>query len=120
MEPSSHQSPRLNSAAALRRAIESLLSKQAANGSWEGEVIWCPLLAAQFVLMCHITHNGGWGEHFQGCLTGQYVKHIESQVIHTAWAMIALLKAHAPQWEVSEHGAHFLADKQLESGDWPK
>lgn len=34
--------------------------------------------------------------------------------------MIALLKARAPQWEVSEHGAHFLMDRQLESGDWPK
>ena len=35
--------------------------------------------------------DGGWGEHFQGCLSSEYVEHSESQVIQTAWAMMALL-----------------------------
>jgi lanosterol synthase len=64
--------------------------------------------------------DGGWGEHFQGCLVGRYVEHDESQVIQTAWAMIALLKARASQWPVSEQGARFLVEMQLPGGDWPK
>ncbi|MEM7676446.1 MAG: FAD-dependent oxidoreductase, partial [Myxococcota bacterium] len=39
---------------ALARGVQALLSQQADDGSWEGEVVWCPLLAAQYVLTCHI------------------------------------------------------------------
>lgn len=35
---------------ALERGVRALESLQEADGSWEGEVIWCPLLAAQYVL----------------------------------------------------------------------
>ena len=40
---------------ALERGTRTLLSLQASNGSWEGEVVWCPMLAAQYALMCHVT-----------------------------------------------------------------
>ncbi|MGH8543296.1 MAG: FAD-dependent monooxygenase, partial [Gammaproteobacteria bacterium] len=40
---------------ALRRAVTALIRRQSPGGGWEGEVIWCPMLAAQYVLMCHIT-----------------------------------------------------------------
>ncbi|MGH2400820.1 MAG: FAD-dependent monooxygenase, partial [bacterium] len=40
---------------ALRRAVAALIRRQSATGGWEGEVVWCPMLAAQYVLMCHIT-----------------------------------------------------------------
>jgi lanosterol synthase len=40
---------------ALERAVRHLKSQQQADGSWEGECIWCPMLPAQYVLMCHIT-----------------------------------------------------------------
>ncbi len=40
---------------ALKRGVEALISLQAPDGSWEGEVVWCPMLAAQYVLTCHIT-----------------------------------------------------------------
>ena len=46
-----------NSTTTLERAIRSLISRQQADGSWEGEVVWCPLLPAQYVLMCHITQT---------------------------------------------------------------
>ena len=39
---------------ALARGVQALLTHQAEDGSWEGEVVWCPLLAAQYVLACHI------------------------------------------------------------------
>ena len=39
---------------ALGRGVQVLLTQQAEDGSWEGEVVWCPLLASQYVLTCHI------------------------------------------------------------------
>jgi lanosterol synthase len=41
-------------ALALERATRALTALQADDGSWEGEVVWCPMLAAQYVLACHL------------------------------------------------------------------
>lgn len=35
-------------------AVERLLSIQAHDGSWEGEMVWCPMLSAQYVLLHHV------------------------------------------------------------------
>ncbi len=71
-------------ATALARGVQALLTHQAEDGSWEGEVVWCPLLAAQFVIASFIVgreipaerkarilrhfertrlENGAWGLH---------------------------------------------------------
>lgn len=39
--------------AALERATLALLAEQESDGSFEGEVVWCPMLAAQYVLAMH-------------------------------------------------------------------
>ena len=39
---------------ALARATDALVAQQAEDGSWEGEVVWCAMLAAQYVLACHV------------------------------------------------------------------
>jgi len=64
--------------------------------------------------------DGGWGEHFQGCLSGKYVENPESQVIQTAWAMMALLKVGTNHWEEITRGATSIINMQLESGGWAK
>ena len=64
--------------------------------------------------------DGGWGEHYSGCYTGKYVEHDESQVIQTAWAMIALLEAGDEDWTAITRGARFLTSVQREDGTWPK
>ena len=64
--------------------------------------------------------DGGWGEHHSGCLTGRYVAHDESQVIQTAWALLALLEAADPNWTAIVRGARFLFDAQDADGGWPK
>jgi squalene cyclase len=64
--------------------------------------------------------DGGWGECHTGRLTGAYVEHRESQVIHTAWALTALLDAEEPDWRRLQRGARFLARAQTTGGDWPK
>ena len=64
--------------------------------------------------------DGGWGEHHSGCLTGRYVQHQESQVIQTAWALMALLEAHDPDWTAISRGVRFLLDRQGKDGAWPR
>lgn len=39
---------------ALEKGVRAFVSQQAADGSWEGEVVWCPMLAAQYVIACHL------------------------------------------------------------------
>ena len=39
---------------ALSRGVRALIAAQAPDGSFEGEVVWCPMLAAQYVLACHV------------------------------------------------------------------
>src|SRR5580700_1392849 len=39
---------------ALERGARALVAKQAADGSWEGEVIWSAMLASEYVLACHM------------------------------------------------------------------
>ena len=64
--------------------------------------------------------DGGWGEHHSGCLAGRYVAHEESQVIQTAWAMLALLEAGDSNWTAIAQGARFLLDTQDADGEWPR
>jgi squalene/oxidosqualene cyclase-like protein len=45
---------RPRTAVALERGVSALVAQQAADGSWEGEVVWSAMLAAQFVLACHV------------------------------------------------------------------
>ena len=127
---------------AMSRAGTWLRRTQASNGSWRG--VWGVqfiygtsfgirgLLAAgarpgdpALRLACRWLldrqhGDGGWGEHYSGCFTGQYVAHDESQVIQTAWALIALLEADDPNWAAISRGARFLLDTQDADGAWPK
>ena len=64
--------------------------------------------------------DGGWGEHYRGCYTGQYIEHKESQVIQTAWAMIALLEAGETDWTAITRGVQFLIGMQRADGTWPR
>ena len=69
---------------ASERATEALAGLQRADGSWEGEVVWCPVITAQVVILGAITRrevsaerrrlllrqfavtrrpDGGWGLH---------------------------------------------------------
>ena len=64
--------------------------------------------------------DGGWGEHYSGCHTGLFVDHVESQVIQTAWALIALLDSNDSNWAAISRGIQYLVDTQSEDGAWPQ
>nr|QIJ55911.1 squalene--hopene cyclase [uncultured bacterium] len=127
---------------AMSRASAWLRRTQASDGSWRG--VW----GVQFIygtsfgirgllaagarpgdpalrlacrwLLDRQRGDGGWGEHYSGCFTGQYIAHDESQVVQTAWALIALLEADDPNWAAISRGARFLLDTQNADGAWPK
>ena len=127
---------------AMARADVWLRQTQASNGSWRG--VWGvqyvygtffgirglvaagarpddpALRSACQWLLDRQRQDGGWGEHHSGCLTGQYVPHDESQVIQTAWALIALLEAKDSNWAAIARGAGFLIDTQQADGTWPR
>ena len=46
--------PARDAGPALERATVRLLELQGEDGGWEGELVWCPLLTAQYVLICHL------------------------------------------------------------------
>ncbi len=127
---------------AVLRADAWLRRAQAADGSWRGAWGVCfiygtyfgirgllaggaqrddpALRAACQWLLDRQLFDGGWGEHYIGCLTGQYVAREESQVIQTAWALIALIEAGDPDRNAISRGAKFLLDAQNADGTWPR
>jgi lanosterol synthase len=129
-------------ASAVRRGGERIRHRQRPDGAWSGNwavhFVYGTMFGIRGLLAAgarpqdpairkacrwltdHQRVDGGWGEHHAACLDDQYREHTESQVIHTAWALIALLEARDPAWDVIERGARFLATKQLADGTWPK
>ena len=66
--------------------------------------------------------DGGWGESHESCIRREYVQHPEGgQVVMTAWALLALVKA-SPELhrEAIARGVRFLIQRQLPDGDWPQ
>ncbi len=66
--------------------------------------------------------DGGWGESHESCIRREYIQHPEGgQVVMTAWAVLALVKA-SPELnrEAIERGVRFLTTQQLANGDWPR
>src|SRR4029077_21122723 len=74
----------------VERAVDRLRGLQHADGSFEGEGVWCPMILAQYVILCRIVgrlidaaarqrmllhfevtrRDGGWGLHPE---SGTYV-----------------------------------------------
>lgn len=79
---------------AIRKACEFLVSKQESDG--------------------------GWGESYESCVSKTYIKHTQSQVVNTAWALLALMAASYPDEYVIRRGIQFLITMQKPNGDWPQ
>ncbi len=127
---------------AISRAEEWLRRSQATDGSWRGawgiQFIYGTMFGVRGLvaagarpgdpalrlacrwLLDRQRADGGWGEHHSGCVTGRFVPHEQSQVIQTAWALIALLTAADSNWSAISRGVRFLIDTQKASGAWPR
>jgi lanosterol synthase len=63
--------------------------------------------------------DGGWGEHYSGSLHDRYVAHAHSQVVMTAWAILALLDTVGPAAPAVRAGIDWLRRAQGTDGAWP-
>jgi 2,3-oxidosqualene cyclase len=63
--------------------------------------------------------DGGWGEHYSGCLNDSYVEHPQSQPTMTSWALLALLEILGPETEPIKRGVEWLCRSQQADGSWP-
>ena len=64
--------------------------------------------------------DGGWGEHYSGCLNAVYAEHPQSQVVMTSWALLALLELADVQIEPVRRGIAWLCRAQRADGSWPE
>ena len=127
---------------ALDRGGKFLQSKQDPDGSWYGCWGVCytygtwfgieGLLAAghkndshevqkacNFLLGKQRT-DGSWGESFESCVQHKYIEHEDGQIINTAWALMALMKANHPDKMAIEKGIEFILSRQEANGDFPQ
>jgi lanosterol synthase len=124
------------------RAVEWIRTNQRADGSWYGSWAICFTYAAMFALeslklqgevyenservrrACKFltdrqNEDGGWGESFKSCETGQWCDHPDgSQVVNTSWTIIALLEAGYSNKEVLEKAVALLMRRQQANGEW--
>jgi squalene/oxidosqualene cyclase-like protein len=129
--------------AAMSRGAKFIRALQRPDGSWEGNWgicftygtwfgIWglrdagaraddpAVVRAADF-LRAKQCDDGGWGESHESCLQRRYVQHPDGgQVVMTAWAVLALVKASPERHrDAIKAGVRFLLERQLPNGDWP-
>lgn len=108
-------------------ATSYLIESQRTDGTWYGPWAICFIYGTFFALeglaqadltwqtsLCARTacewlldkqmEDGGWGEHSTSCEAGEYVAHQRSQVVDTAWAVLALMSARCPYADDIERG----------------
>jgi lanosterol synthase len=128
--------------AAVDRGVRFLKSKQRADGSFPG--FWginftyaifhvvnalreaklpqndSTLVRAAEWLRGKQRPDGGWGEHYSGCLQDRYVEHQHSQVVMTSWALLALMGVLPADADAVVRGVAWLESAQLPDGSWPQ
>ncbi|KAF2468015.1 lanosterol synthase [Lindgomyces ingoldianus] len=123
------------------RCIEYIRKSQSADGSWYGSWGICFTYAAMFgmeslacagenyanservrrgckFLLDRQMPDGGWGETYRSCETGVYHQHPQSQVVQTAWVVLALLEAQFPDREPLERACRLIMSRQQKNGEW--
>ncbi len=71
-------------------------------------------------LIQHQKTDGGWGEHFSGCLRDEYVEHPTAQATMTSWALLALCDVVGAGHPAVRRGAEWLAAHQGADGSYPR
>lgn len=126
---------------ACRKCVKYIKSVQGEDGSWYGAWAICYTYAAMFALASlasvgeyyensdsakrgcdfliqHQKEDGGWGESYKSCETHVYCQHEKSQVVNTAFAVMALLDAKYPHKEPIRRGIKLIMSRQQANGEW--
>jgi lanosterol synthase len=97
--------------------IEALNKAQAA-GYFDQAILSQSISRACNFLISKQKQDGGWGETYQSCAKMVYTEALESQVVNTAWALLALMAAGFQDRKVIDRGIQLLMVRQTEMGDW--
>ncbi|OQK15784.1 hypothetical protein AU255_16445 [Methyloprofundus sedimenti] len=129
---------------AITRGLQFVVKQQKQDGSWYGGWAVCFTYATWFALEALVQGkdyidtdlrserinkacdfliskqmpDGGWGETYESCANKVYTQAKTSQVINTAWALLALQVANSEEKEVIQRGINLLLQRQLDNGDW--
>ncbi|KAJ3034889.1 Lanosterol synthase (Oxidosqualene--lanosterol cyclase) [Rhizophlyctis rosea] len=126
---------------AITRGIEFLKRDQFSEGGWYGRWAICFTYGTWFALEAlasvgenyanseHVRRacdwlvsvqmeDGGWGESYKSCELLTYVHHTQSQVVNTAWSVLALMAANYPDVNVIRRGIKLIASRQQPDGRW--
>jgi lanosterol synthase len=124
-----------------RKASQFIRNTQRQDGSWYGSWGVCFTYAMFFAvqsleaigeqyessmsvrracefLLAKQMEDGGWGEHHSSCVERRYIHHTKSQVVNTAWAVLALMHAGYPDPAPIERGLELIASRQQPNGEW--
>ena len=71
-------------------------------------------------LLSHQNSDGGWGEHPDSCHARRYLQLGQSQAVNSAWALLSLVHAGQAHSDAARRAAHYLVQRQLPDGDWPR
>ncbi|PVU94744.1 hypothetical protein BB561_002291 [Smittium simulii] len=126
----------------IDNAVKYIMNVQRKDGSWFGSWGICFTYATMFALKslasvginctnskkvakaCEFleirqNEDGGWGESYKSCETGEYVPHPKgSQVVNTSFALLGLMAAKYDKKSVLEKGVRLIMSRQQESGEW--
>ena len=127
------------------RAVAYIRHAQRKDGSWYGSWGICFTYAGMFALeslacegesyansdrvrrACQFfvdkqMDDGGWGETYRSCELGEWCQHPQSQVVQTAWVIIALLEAgfgeSESQRDVLRRAVRLIMQRQQANGEW--
>ena len=129
-------------ARAINRGVRFLLSRQRRDGAFPGA--WGVYLtygtfhavrglraagvprehpalqrAAEW-LVARQKPDGGWGEHYTGCLRQEFVEHPTAQATMTSWAVLVLCEVVGTDHAAVARGATWLAAHQSATGSHPR
>jgi len=129
---------------AITRGLQFIIKQQKQDGSWYGGWAVCFTYATWFgiealvqgkdyidaelrtecinkacdFLISKQMPDGGWGETYESCAKMVYTQAQTSQVVNTAWSLLALQAANSAQTTAIQHGIDLLLQRQLDNGDW--
>lgn len=129
---------------AISSGLQFIVKQQKQDGSWYGGWAVCFTYATWFAvealaqgkdfidpvlrtnciskacnfLLSKQMPDGGWGETYESCAKMVYTQANTSQVINTAWALLALQAAECTEQKVIQQGINLLLQRQLDNGDW--
>ncbi|EDP50566.1 hypothetical protein KXW98_008104 [Aspergillus fumigatus] len=126
----------------IQRGVDFIKRAQRPDGSWYGSWAVCFTYGTMFALEClrsagetyenseHVRRgcefllskqrkDGGWSESFQSCEQMTYIEHpTGSQVVQTAFAIIAVLSVDYPDVEPIHRGVRMIMSRQQRNGEW--